>query len=132
MSPRSISAVLILVAAGVLAGCRDGGWQGARPAPGVVSAAEVARGGTLFLRSCAACHGRLGQGIRGLGPDLRGNAFVASRPDADLVRFLEVGRRASDPGNKTRIDMPPRGGNPGLTDADLAAIVAWLRALERP
>ena len=130
MSPRSLRFALVLAAAGTLAAC--GGGQGARSAPGGVPAAEVARGGTLYLRSCAACHGRTGQGIRGLGPDLRGNAFVASRPDPEVVAFLKVGRRAGDPANKTRIDMPPRGGNPGFTDSDLAAITAWMRTLGPP
>ena len=132
MLPRSISAVPILLVAGVLTGCWGGDGERAQPAPGGVSVAEIARGGTLYLRSCAACHGRTGQGIRGLGPDLRGNAFVASRPDPEVVAFLKVGRRAGDPANKTRIDMPPRGGNPGFTDADLAAITAWMRTLELP
>lgn len=132
MLSRAIPAVLILLAATALAGCWGGDGERARPGPAGVSAAEVARGGTLYLRSCAACHGRTGQGIRGLGPDLRGNAFVASRTVPEVVAFLKVGRRAGDPANKTRIDMPPRGGNPGLTDADLAAIVAWMRTLGLP
>jgi mono/diheme cytochrome c family protein len=132
MFPRAITAVLVLVAAGAFGGCWGGGGEGARPGPGGVSAAEIARGGALYLRSCAACHGRMGQGIRGLGPDLRGSVFVAARSDETVVAFLKIGRRAGDPDNRTRIDMPPRGGNPGLTDADLAAIVAWMRTLDLP
>lgn len=121
------SLLVILVAAGC------GGGEGARAGgASAASAAEAARGGTLYLRSCAPCHGRAGQGIRGLGADLRGNAFLAARSDDEVLAFLMVGRRASEPGNQSRVDMPPRGGNPGLTNADLAAIVAWMRTLELP
>lgn len=120
----------VAFAAALLAGC--GGAGDARPGTDAASAQEVARGATLYLRSCAPCHGRAGQGVRGLGADLRGNAFVAARSDEELIAFLARGRRASDPDNRSRVDMPPRGGNPALTDGDLAALVAWLRALERP
>lgn len=120
----------LVTAAGLLplvaaTACRagDGGHAG-------VDRAAAARGATLYLRSCAPCHGRAGQGIRGLGADLRGNAFVAARSDQEVIAFLARGRRAGDPDNRSRVDMPPRGGNPGLTDADLAAIVAWLRSLD--
>lgn len=101
------------------------------PAP-PPAGADAARVMPLFLISCAPCHGREAQGVRGVGPDLRGNAFVAARSDAELVAFLARGRPAGDPDNRTGIVMPPRGGNPALTDADLAALVAFLRSLAAP
>jgi len=47
-----------------------------------------------------------------------------------MVDFLREGRRANHPENTTGIDMPPRGGNPSLTDQDLADITAYLRQIQ--
>jgi disulfide bond formation protein DsbB len=59
------------------------------------------------------------------------SAFVKSQTDAQLVAFIKQGRPANDPANTTRVEMPPRGGIPTLTDAQLADIVAFLRTLQR-
>jgi disulfide bond formation protein DsbB len=45
------------------------------------------------------------------------------------VDFNKPGRPATDPLNPTGVDMPPRGGNPALTDDDLVDIVAFLRSI---
>jgi disulfide bond formation protein DsbB len=44
---------------------------------------------------------------------------------------LKKGRPASDPANTTKVDMPPKGGNPALTDQDLADIVTYVRSLQK-
>lgn len=90
--------------------------------------AAAAQGETLFV-SCVACHGTDGTGVAGLGKTLVASEFVNSSSDADLVAFLKVGRSTSDPANTTGVDMPPRGGNPALSDEDLGFIVAYLRSL---
>ena len=97
--------------------------------PERVAVADVAAGRALFQSSCATCHGPNGEGVPNLGKDMRGNAWISQQSDAELVEFLKIGRRASDPRNVTGIDMPPRGGNASLTDADLARIVQFLRTL---
>ncbi|HLF01470.1 MAG TPA: cytochrome c, partial [Anaerolineales bacterium] len=71
------------------------------------------------------------KGIAGLGKDLTTSAFANSLPDAELILFLTRGRPASDSLNTTGVDMPPRGGNPALTDQDLADIAAFVRTLEQ-
>ncbi len=81
------------------------------------------------MANCALCHGADGQGKPALGKELRDNEFVAGLTDEELVQFLVVGRRADDPLNSKGVDMPPRGGNPGLTDGDLLAIVTFMRGL---
>lgn len=91
--------------------------------------AGVDQGRTLFQGTCATCHGPNGEGMPRLGKDLRAGAFVRQRSDEELVAFLKQGRPATHPENLTRVDMPPRGGNPTLTDEDLAAIVVYLRTL---
>ena len=89
------------------------------------AALEVGR--THFERLCATCHGKDGTGMPGLGRSLVANSFVRSLSDEALAEFLARGRSASDPANLTGIEMPPRGGDPSLTDHDLAAVVAYLR-----
>lgn len=90
--------------------------------------ALAAQGETLFA-SCSACHGPDARGVTGLGKTLVGSDFVNGLSDADLVAFITVGRDTSDPANTTGVNMPPKGGNPALTDDDLLAIVNYIRSL---
>jgi len=88
---------------------------------------EAAHGQELFASVCAGCHGIDGQGLPNLGKDLIHSDFVHSMDDAALSNFIIAGRPMWDPANTTGIEMPPRGGNPALTDEDIAAIVAYIR-----
>lgn len=88
----------------------------------------VAHGESLFV-ACAACHGPDGRGVPNLGKDLVESEFVHSLSDDELVNFIKTGRPLWDPLNTTGIDMPAKGGNPVLTDEDIAAIVAYVRTL---
>ena len=121
---KPLAAFALAVFASGVSGCGGGG--GADGA-GATLAAE---GHELFKGTCAICHGPKGEGMPGLGRRLSDNAFTKSSSDADLVEFLRRGRSADDPLNERGVDMPPRGGNPSLTDADLALIVAYLRSLQ--
>jgi disulfide bond formation protein DsbB len=69
--------------------------------------------------------------LTGLGEDLTGSTFAKGLSDADLIAFVKKGRPASDPANTTKVDMPPKGGNPTLTDQDLTDIVAYVRTLQK-
>ena len=91
---------------------------------------DPAAGQALFA-SCAACHGPTGEGIPGLGKDLTSSEFVADKTDDELVNFIKVGRDPSDPLNTTGIAMPPKGGNPALSDEDLFNILAYLRSIRK-
>jgi len=90
---------------------------------------DAARGQTLFMGTCSACHGPDAKGVAGLGKDLTTSTFVAGKSDAELVEFVKTGRPTGDPLNTTGVDMPPRGGNPALSDTDLADIVAYIRTI---
>jgi disulfide bond formation protein DsbB len=57
--------------------------------------------------------------------------FIAGQTDEELVAFVKTGRPASHPLNTTGIDMPPRGGNPALTDADIYDIVAYIHSIQK-
>lgn len=91
----------------------------------------AANGAKSYQSTCIACHGADAKGMPGLGKDLTTSAFIKSLPDAEAILFLAKGRPASDPLNTTKVDMPPKGGNPSLKDQDLADIVAWLRTLQK-
>ncbi|MBK9126612.1 MAG: cytochrome c [Phycisphaerales bacterium] len=104
----------------------------AAAAPSASAKREVSatKGRTLYMNTCATCHGVTGEGVVGSGRDLRGNVFVAGLDDAKLVDFLKVGRQPWDPANTTNVQMPPRGGNPTLSDDDLRDIAAYLRTMQ--
>lgn len=113
-------AVLSMLGFGILAACGGGG--------GEVSGSAAA-GQNIYNANCALCHGHGGAGKPALGKDLRANAFIAGMSDDEVVDFLEQGRRADHPLNEKGVDMPPKGGNPGLSDDDLRAVVTYLRGL---
>ena len=92
-------------------------------------AAGALTGEEIYAGLCVACHGPDAKGITGLGKDLTTSEFLASRTDAEMVDFIIEGRPADHPDNSTGVGMPPRGGNPSLTDEDLAEVVSYLRSL---
>lgn len=91
-------------------------------------ALEAAR--QAYLASCSACHGQRGEGMTGLGTPLAGSSFLQSKSDSALATFIKTGRSPWDPDSQTGMDMPARGGNPALSDDDLALIIAYLRAMQ--
>jgi len=93
------------------------------------NAEAAAKGRQHYLATCALCHGAAGEGKARLGKTLQDNSFVESLSDEELVEFLKEGRPAWDPSNERGIDMPPKGGDPTLTDDSLMEIVAYLRTL---
>ena len=93
------------------------------------STGDAVKGKTLFGSSCSSCHGPEAEGLPNLGKDLTTSAFVHSQSDAQLIDFIKKGRPSSDPANTTGIDMPPKGGNPAITDANLDDIIAFLRSV---
>ena len=107
--------------------------QAATPAEGAAVAASAgnAENGKALFVTCAACHGPNGEGVTGLGKPFTTSEFIASKTDAELVEFLKVGRAVGDPLNTTGVAMPPKGGNPALTDQELLDIVAFIRTLHQ-
>lgn len=93
---------------------------------------DPAKGEQIFQTACVACHGPDATGVEGLGKSLHAgeSEFVASQTDEQLVEFIKQGRQPGEPGNTTGVAMPPKGGNPALSDEDIHHIVAWLRTLE--
>ncbi|MBX3727950.1 MAG: c-type cytochrome [Candidatus Sumerlaeia bacterium] len=92
----------------------------------LVKAPDAARGAELYGATCAACHGRQGEGVPRLGSPLAGSAFLKELDAEGMVAFLRTGRQPTDPRSLMRMVMPARGGNPMLTDGDLGDIAAFL------
>lgn len=90
----------------------------------------IASGDKLFHSTCVACHGKAGVGITGNGKALAKNQFVQSLDDDGLLAFIKQGRGPSDPKSTTGIQMPPKGGNPALSDDDILDIISYLRTLQ--
>lgn len=126
--------ISILILALLLGACGGGGSPDQEEPAGsseqLVSEGDAAAGEPLFQSTCAACHGPDGKGLPNLGKDFTGSEFVTEQSDAELVAFIKEGRPVSDPANTTGVDMPPKGGNPTLTDEDLFDIVAYIRTLQ--
>lgn len=93
-------------------------------------AGYIASGSKLFHTTCIACHGKGGVGIQGNGKSLVNNEFIQSLNDGGLLAFVKQGRAPGDPKNTTGIQMPPKGGNPAMTDDDLLDVIAYLRTLQ--
>lgn len=98
----------------------------ASPAGGAPSGPEAA----LFVASCSSCHGADGGGVEGLGKSLKDSEWVKGKSDDELLAFIKQGRPIWDAENTTGIDMPPKGGNPALTDEDIRAIIKHIRTLQ--
>lgn len=88
-----------------------------------VANSVVGRGEVVFNGTCIACHGSDGSGSLPGVPDLTGRTGLLSQQDAILLKRMREGFQS--PGSP--MAMPPRGGDPALTDADLKAVLKYMR-----
>lgn len=110
-----------------LADAADAGERDATPDGGGV--VIPAAGRELFVASCSSCHGPGAEGIEGVGKSLLDSEFCRETDVEGLVKFVKQGRPVWDAANTTGLDMPPKGGNPALSDEDLTHIVEFVKAL---
>jgi disulfide bond formation protein DsbB len=124
----SIAAIAAAFLGVVVAGCQspNEGVGGGQAAP------DKAHGQQIFTVICATCHGIDGSGIKGLGKSFVTSEYVRKASDDQLVDLLTKGRDAKDPLNSTGVVMPPKGGNPSLSEKDLRDVVAYVRTLNHP
>ncbi|MFN3979061.1 MAG: c-type cytochrome [Caldilinea sp.] len=141
MFKRLVLFALVIGAMAVLAAC-GGGDKKEEATPTTAAAAaqqqvaapaapvgDAANGAKIFATACVACHGPEGKGVTGLGKDLTTSEWTQQQTDEQLIEFIKRGRDAGDPLNTTGIAMPPRGGNPAMTDQEIADIVAFMRTI---
>ena len=124
MKVRLLAITVVLALTAFACGDDDSAGTTQPPPPG------PERGMALFDGTCVVCHGEGGVGNPSIGPRLIDNEFIQSLTDEQLVAFIADGRASDHPDNTTGIAMPPRGGNPSLTDDDLRAIAVYLRTLQ--
>ena len=96
---------------------------------GTVSEGDPVAGEGTFKSTCSACHGPDAKGLPNLGKDMTTSEFILGTTDAELLAFVLVGRPVGDPDNTTGVDMPPKGGNPALSDEDILNTIAYIRTL---
>ncbi len=82
-----------------------------------------------FVSMCSSCHGSQGQGIEGLGLPFTTSQFIKNATDNEIVMVVKMGRPIWDPANTTGVDMPPKGGNPAMSDDQLNDIIKYIRAI---
>ena len=130
--PRRIPAVLPAPKALVLPAALPTGPMASLPGieESDYDAESIRTGQKLFLASCVSCHGADARGIVKLGRDLVKSPFIFATDDEKMLAFLKSGRSSSDPANTTKVDMPPKGGNPALNEEGLGSIIAYLRYLQ--
>lgn len=131
-----VLAFLVVMALSLtLAACGGGGSSSGGetvaevPAATATPSGDPVAGKAQFDTVCIACHGPGGVGVTGLGKPFTTSEFLLTVNDQELLEFIKTGRPISDPANTTGVDMPPKGGNPALTDEQLIDIIAYIRTL---
>ena len=85
---------------------------------------EAAAGKAVYSQTCIACHGADGKGtIPGVSDLTRAQGALA-KSDAALIKNITDGFQS--PG--AALAMPAKGGNPALTEADIKAVLVYLRS----
>ena len=105
--------------------------EAAPPATAEAPKGDPVVGKNAFIVYCSACHGPDAKGRPNLGKNLTTSQFFGSKTDAELITFVKTGRLITDLLNTTGVPMPPKGGNPALTDQDIANILAYVRTLRK-
>jgi mono/diheme cytochrome c family protein len=131
VSRSTLFIFVLLVAALVLSACGGGGGAATTSQKPAASKGDAVKGKAVFEGTCISCHGPDAKGLPGLGKDLTTSEFVAGQTDDQLLAFVKKGRPASDPANTNKVDMPPKGGNPALTDTDLTNLIAFVRSIHQ-
>jgi len=106
-----------------------GGASGPTTTEGPAGPGNIARGADVYRGTCATCHGGDATGIDGIGKSLVNSEFVQQQTEESLALFIKVGRDRDDPDNMTGIDMPPKGGDPSLSEQGLRDVSAYIISL---
>ena len=133
MSKKLYLIAMVVLAVVLVAACggEEPKAESAAPAAAAALVGDAANGGKIFSTACVACHGPEAKGVTGLGKDLTTSEWVGQQSDAQLVEFIKKGRDAGDPLNTTGVAMPPKGGNPAMSEQEIADIVAFVRSIHQ-
>ena len=84
---------------------------------------DAALGATVYNQTCVVCHGADGKGAIPGVPDFTAADGALAKSDDVLLQHIIEGFKSPE----AIMMMPARGGNPALTDAELAATLAHIR-----
>ena len=93
-----------------------------------ITKAELKQGKTLFTKTCIACHGVKGRGTVPGVPNFAKKKGPLCKPENDLLKNILEGYQS--PGSL--LAMPPKGGNPDLSEADAKAVLAYMKTTFLP
>lgn len=93
------------------------------PIPFVTVSADSPAGRSIYMQTCLACHGADGAGMMPGVPDFTEPHGVLTKPDSELLRNMIAGIQS--PGSP--LAMPPKGGNPALTETELKEALMYIR-----
>ncbi|WP_296953193.1 cytochrome c [uncultured Massilia sp.] len=101
--------------------------DGRRPPPAAPPPQDTLKvGKTLYETHCADCHGADGRGAGLAYPPLAGNRALTMAEPVNAIRIvLNGGFPPATAGNPRPYGMPPY--SPVLNDAEVAAVVTWVR-----
>jgi len=92
------------------------------------SEVDLGKGRKVFESTCFVCHGSDGKGPLPGVPDL-------TKKDSRLLQEVELLVKHAIEGYQTPgnpLAMPPKGGNPGLSESEIRDSVAYMRAQFAP
>jgi len=93
---------------------------------GLLEAAEIdmSEMEALYMQTCYICHGDDGTGYMPGVPDLNDNKRLFSDDEARIAQRIKQGMDSNG-----SISMPPKGGNPNLSDKEILALVKYVKQL---
>ncbi|NOY66939.1 MAG: c-type cytochrome [Gammaproteobacteria bacterium] len=81
-------------------------------------------GKSIYTQTCVACHSETGTGAFPGVPDFTNISGVLKKSDATLRKHITEGFQS--PGSP--MAMPPKGGNPSLTDDDVKSVLGYIKS----
>lgn len=83
----------------------------------------LAKGEAVFMGTCFACHGPDGKGLVPGTPNLRGKKSPLKQSHEVLAGRIRDGFQSKG----SPMAMPPKGGNPKLTENELDAVIVYMK-----
>jgi len=80
-------------------------------------------GAKIYQGTCIVCHGPEGHGALPGVPDFGAQKQRLAQSPAVLLQHVKGGFQSSG----SPMGMPPKGGNPSLTDDDLKAVIQYMK-----
>lgn len=84
---------------------------------------DPSNGYEVYIKNCIICHGEDGAGAMPGVPDLNETPKWLMKTDEILIEQIKQGIQTSE----SAVAMPPKGGNPDLSDKDIRDVVIYMK-----